>query len=158
MIETRTVCTGSKGNPKTYVVLKAGGADFIGLDFEAVRLKGKGATEHVILQNLLAQAMKDSGKTVSIEYHANGKSVDIAEISNDKSIAYEIELQPAHPHVSENVRKDLEAGFSQVVVITQNKAGQIEAKNQITSKLEFVNLSKVDFKLPKDFLSTKNKE
>jgi hypothetical protein len=155
MLECCSVSFGARGNPKTFVVLKPKGADFIGVDYENVKLKGKGATEHVILQNLLAQAMKDSGKTVSIEYHANGKSVDIAEISNDRSIAYEIELAPAHQHVVENVRKDFAAGFSQVVVITKNKAGMEEARNQIIKEIEWEKLSKVEFKLPKDFLPTK---
>lgn len=104
------------------------------------------------MQHLLSQAMKDSGKTISIEYYANGKSVDIAEIRKDKSIAYEIELAPAHPHVAENVKKDFAAGFSQVVVITQNKAGMEEARNQIYKEIEWEKLSKVEFKLPKDFL------
>lgn len=152
LIETCAVGFGARGNPKTFVVLKPKGAEFIGLDFEDVKLKGKGDTEHVILQNLLAQAMRNSGKTVSIEYYANGKSVDIAEIGDDRSIAYEIELAPAHPHVAENVRKDFAAGFSQVVVITQNKACQVEAKNRIVAEIEWEKLSKVEFKLPKDFL------
>ncbi|MGD2084568.1 MAG: ATP-binding protein [Candidatus Aminicenantes bacterium] len=152
MLECCAVSFGSRGNPKTYVVLKSKGAEFIGVDYEAVKLKGKGDTAHVILQTLLAQAMKDSGKTVSIEYYANGKSVDIAEIREDKSIAYEIELAPAHPHVAENVRKDFEAGFSQVVVITKNKAGMEEARNQIIREIEWEKLSKVEYKLPKDFL------
>ena len=116
------------------------------MDYDKVKLAGKGDTEHVILQHLIAQAMKNSGKTVSIEYYANGKSVDIAEIREDKSIAYEIELAPSHQHVVENVKRD------QVVVITRNKAGMEEARNQIIKEIEWEKLSKVEFKLPKDFL------
>ena len=122
------------------------------MDYDKVKLAGKGDTEHVIFQHLIAQAMKNSGKTVSIEYYANGKSVDIAEIGEDKSIAYEIELAPSHQHVVENVKRDFSAGFSQVVVITRNKAGMEEARNQIIKEIEWEKLSKVEFKLPKDFL------
>jgi hypothetical protein len=148
---------GAKGKPKTFFVLLSKGAEFLGLDYEKVRLKGKGDTEHVILQNLIARAMKDSGNagSVEVEYHINGKAVDIADIREDRSIAYEIELAPSHPHVAENVKKDFAAGFSQVVVITRNKASQMEAKNNIASEIEFEKLSKVEFKLPKDFLPTK---
>ena len=152
MIESRSVCFGSRGNPKTYVVLKPNGAAFIGIDFEKVRLIGKGSTEHIILQHLIAQAMKDTGKNVLIEHYINGKSVDIAEIGEKKSIAYEIELSPSHPHVIDNIRKDFDAGFSKIVVITQNKAGMEEARKQVILEIDFEKLSKVEFKLPKDFL------
>lgn len=157
LIETCAVGFGARGKPKTFVVLKPKGAEFIGLDYEAVRLKGRGDAEHVILQHLISQALKDSGSagSVEVEHHINGKAVDIAEIRDDRSIAYEIELAPAHPHVVENVRLDFQAGFSQVVVITRNKASQIEAKNRIVSEIEFEKLSKVDYRLPKDFLPTK---
>ncbi|MGD2091872.1 MAG: ATP-binding protein [Candidatus Aminicenantes bacterium] len=154
LIEACAVGFGARGNPKTFVVLKPKGAEFIGADYDKVKLAGKGNTEHVILQNLLAQAMRNSGKTVSIEYYANEKSVDICEIRDDRSIAYEIELQPSHPHVAENIRKDFQAGFSQVVVITKNKASQIEAKNRIVAEIEWEKLSKVEFKFPKDFLKS----
>lgn len=152
MLECCAVGFGARGNPKTYVVLKPKGAEFIGADYEKVRLAGKGSTEHVIIQNLLAQAMKDSGKNVSVEYHANGKACDIAEIREDRSIAYEIELIPAHPHVAENIKRDFAAGFSQVVVVTKNKACQIEAKNRIVSEIEWEKLSKVEFRLLRELL------
>lgn len=154
LIETCAVGFGARGNPKTFIVLKSKGAKFIGLDYEAVKLKGKGATEHVILQNLIAQALMESGNagSVEVEHHINGKSCDIAVIRDDRSIAYEVELAPSIPHVAENIRLDLEAGFSQVVVITKNKACQDEAKNRISSEIDWENLSKVEFKLPKDFL------
>jgi hypothetical protein len=151
LIEGCPVSFGTRGNPKTFVVLRSKGAEFIGADYEKAKLKGKGETEHVILQNLLAQALRDSGKTVSIEYYANGKSVDIAEIREDKSTAYEIELAPSHPHVAENVQRDLDAGFSMVVVVTRNKDSRDEAKGQVYKNVDWEKLPKVEFRLLRDF-------
>ncbi len=152
MIELCPVSFGTRGNPKTFVVLKRKGAELIGVDFEDARLRGKGSTEHVILQNVLAEAMRDSGKSVEIEFHVKGKSVDVAEHGSLKSVAYELELQPSHPHVVENILRDLEAGFDEVVVITRNQIGQNEAKAQIYQKIDWTKLSKVSFKLIREFL------
>jgi len=152
MIELCPISFGTRGNPKTFVVLKAKGAEFIGVDFDDIRLQGKGSAEHVILQNLIAEGMKDSGKTVTVEHHINGKSVDIAEIREDKSIAYEIELSPAHQHVVENVLRDLDAGFDEVVVITRNQTAQNEAKDKIYKNIPWEKISKVKFKLFREFL------
>ena len=152
MIELCPISFGTRGNPKTFVVLKAKGAEFIGVDYDDVKLRGKGSTEHVILQNLLAETMKDSGKTLTIEHHINGKSVDIAEIREDRSIAYEIELAPSQPHVVENVLKDLEAEFDEVIIITRNQIGQNEAKNLIYKNISWERISKVNFRLIREFL------
>lgn len=151
MIETCSVCTGFRGNRKNYLTITPKGAAFIGQDYDQIRLLGKGSLEHRVLQYLISESLKESGQNVLIEYHFNGKSVDIAQISEEKSIAYEIELLPSHPHVSENVIKNLEAGFSQVVVIVQNKACKEQAQKQIVENVEFEKLTKVEFKLVKEF-------
>lgn len=152
MLELCPISFGTRGNPKTFVVVKPKGADFTGVKYDDVKLQGKGSTEHVILQNLLAETMKDSGKNVVIEHAVNGKSIDIAEIKPDGAIAYEIELSPSNPHVAENVKLDLEAGFDEVVVITRNQAGQNEAKECIYKAVPWEKLSKVEFKLLREFL------
>ena len=151
LIELCPISFGTRGNPKTFVVLKAKGAEFIGLKFDNVKLAGKGSTEHVILQNLLAETMKDAGKSVAIEHSANGKAVDIAEMRENGAIAYEIELAPSHPHVCENVLRDLDAGFDEVVVVTRNQAGQNEAKDQIYKAIPWEKLQRVKFRLLREF-------
>lgn len=152
LIELCPISFGTRGNPKTYAVLKAQGADFIGLKFDDVKLAGKGSTEHIILQNLLAEVMKDAAKSVAIEHSANGKAVDIAEIKSDGAIAYEIELSPAHPHVAENALRDLEAGFEKVVIITRNQTAQNEAKDIIYKTVPWEKLSRVEFRLIREFV------
>lgn len=158
MIETCSVCTGFRGNRKNYLTVTPKGAEFIGQDYDQIRLLGKGSLEHRVLQWLISQSMKESGKNAVIEYHFNGKSVDIVEIKEDRSIAYEIELLPSHPHVSENVIKDLEVGFSQVVVIVQNKTCKDQAQRQIVENVEFGKLTKVEFRLVKEFFTKKKQK
>ncbi len=152
MIELCPISLGTRGNPRTYVVLRPKGADYMGLDYEEVRPRGKGSIEHVVLQNLLAESLRNSGKIVEVEYTANGKAVDIAEHGDTKSVAYEIELEPSHPHVAENAKRDLEAGFDEVVIITRNRITQNEAKNVIYKTLPWEKLSKLDFRLIREFL------
>jgi hypothetical protein len=152
LIELCPISFGTRGNPRTFVVLKQQGAEFVGLKYEGIRLQGKGSTEHVILQNVLAEAMKNAGKTVAIEHSANGKSVDIAEISPNRTIAYELELAPAHEHVADNAIKDIEAGFDKVIIITKNQAGQNEAKERIYKIIGWEKLPRIEFRLLREFL------
>lgn len=152
LIELCPLSLGQRGNPKTYVVLRPKGAEFIGVEFDKIRLPGRGSTEHVILQNLLAGALRDSGKNAAIEHEANGKAVDVAVICDDGATAYEIELEPAHPHLVENVLRDLEVGFDEVVILTRNQAGQNEAKDKVYKSVAWEKLSRVKFKLLREFL------
>jgi len=151
LVELCPLSLGTRGNPKTYAVLTEKGARFAGLDFEKIRLPGRGSTEHVILQNLLAETLRSAGKTVAIEHDANGKAVDVAEIREDGASAYEIELEPAHPHVVENVLRDIEAGFDEIIVVTKNQAGQNEAKDKIYKAVPWEKLGRVKFKLFREF-------
>jgi hypothetical protein len=152
LIELCPISFGTRGNPRTYAVLAPKGAEFVGLKYEDVKLQGRGSTEHVILQNLLAEEMKNAGKTVAIEHSVNGKAVDIAEIRPDGAIAYEIELAPSHPHVAENVLRDLDAGFDEVIIIARNQDAQNEAKDAIYKVVPWEKLSRVKFKLLREFL------
>ena len=151
LVELCPLSLGTRGNPKTFAVLTEKGAQFAGLDFEKIRLAGRGSTEHVILQNLLAESLRSAGKTVAIEHEANGKAVDVAEIREDGACAYEIELEPAHPHVVENVLRDIEAGFDEIIVVTKNQTGQNEAKDKIYKAVPWEKLGRVKFKLFREF-------
>ena len=151
LIELCPLSLGTRGNPKTYATLKPKGAAFAGVDYEKVRLAGRGSAEHVILQNLLAEMLRSAGKTVAIEHEANGKAVDVAHVRQDGASAYEIELEPAHPHVIENVLRDIEAGFDEVVVVTKNQASQNEAKDKIYKAVPWEKLSRIQFKLFREF-------
>jgi hypothetical protein len=156
MIASCRVSSGYRGNRKNYIAITPKGAAFIGADYDTVKLAGKGSLEHRVLQYLISESLKESGQNAAIEYHFNGKSVDIAEIREDHiAVAYEIELQPSHPHVSDNINRDLAAGFSKVVVIVQNKTAKDQAQKQVIENVELKNLSKVEFRLVKEFFTKK---
>jgi DNA helicase HerA-like ATPase len=150
LIETCSVSLGGRGNPKTYTLIKPKGAEFLGLKYEEVKLPGKGSAEHIIISNLIAEAMKEAGREVSVEYYCNGKSVDIAEFKEDKSLAYEIELE-VNSHIKENIEKDLEAGFDEVIVITKTREMQKAIMDIIYRELDWEKVGKIKFKLAREF-------
>lgn len=151
LIELCPVNFGARGSPRTYAVLKAKGAELIGAKWESVRLRGKGSAEHVVLQNIIAEALRNEGRAVEIEFAANGKSVDIAEIRSEEAIAYEIELAPSHAHVVENALADLEAGFSEVVIIVRNQSAENEAKANIYKSIPWEKIQRIRFRLLREF-------
>lgn len=152
LIETSTVSFGRRGNATTFIVMRPKGAEFLGIKYEDIKLLGKGSTEHKVIQNIVSRGLNDSGKVTSVEHSMNGKSVDIAEFVGDRIIAYEMELDPQAPHILQNINKDLEAGFSEVIVISKNKIAENEIKDQIYRHLDWTQLSKVKFKLLREFV------
>jgi len=151
MIELVTLGFGKRGNPTSFLLLKDKASEFLGKKPEDLRLPGKGSPAHILSQNLLARKMKESGKNVMVEYSMNGKSVDIAEFAGNSTIAYEIEMEP-NDHVAENIRRDLEAGFDKVVVISNNAALQNEIRDKAYQGVDWIAMTKVDFKLVREFL------
>jgi hypothetical protein len=152
LVELVPLNFGRKGSPSTFVLLKEKAAEYLGVKPEEVRLSGKGASAHVIAQNLLCRKFAEHGANALVEHFMNGKSADVAVIEADGTVAYEIELEPAHPHVVENVLRDIEAGFDEVIVVTVNQAGQTEAKDKIYKAVPWEKLSRVQFKLFREFL------
>lgn len=151
MVETCTLSLGKKGNPTTYVIMKPKGAEFLGINYEDIKLPGKGSTEHILIQNILGSKMKESGKRVIVEHFMNGKSADIAAFENDKTLAYEIELEP-NEHIAENITRDLAARFDEVVIISKSTSLQNEIKDMVYRSVDWTFLSKVRFQLIRDFL------
>lgn len=65
--------------------------------------------------------MRRSGDLGGIEYERNGKRVDVAVIRPHEKIAYEVVMTgPLDKEVS-NLRKDLAAGFDQVVFAVESE-------------------------------------
>lgn len=151
LIELCPINFGTRGNPKTYVVLKPKGADLIGAKWESVRLRGKGSTEHIILQNIISEALRNEGREVEIEFTANGKPVHIAEIRQEEAIAYEIELAPSHEHVVENAVAGLEAGLSEAIIIVRNQSAKNEAKANIYKSIPWEKIQRICFRLLREF-------
>lgn len=151
LVETVTLGFGKRGNPSTFVLMEDKAAEYLGIKPEEVRLPGKGSPAHVVLQNLICRRMKEQGKNALVEHSVNGKAVDIAELQGSVTIAYEIETE-ANEHVAENVRRDLEAGFDKIVVISHSVALQNEIRDKAYQGVDWTAMTKVEFKLVREFL------
>lgn len=151
ILGTFTLSLGKRGNPTTYVFLKERAAELLGVKFEEIKIPGKGSLCHILTQNLVARRLRESGKKVAVEYYMNGKSADIAEFTKDETIAYEIETEP-NEHVMINVIKDLEAGFSKVIIVSRNTPLQNEMMDIVYRAADCEEQSRVEFKLLRDIL------
>lgn len=148
-----TVNLGKKGNVRKCLRLAPKGCEYIKADYEKTKLKGKGSPETQIIQNLIFNALRESGRNVLFEFSFRGKSVDVGEVLSDGGYrAYEFESEP-NDHSVHNVQADLQAGFSEVVVLTRNKNEQNEIKNKIYRELDFGLFPKVKFQVLREFLS-----
>ena len=151
LVELVPLNFGRKGSPSTFVLLKEKAAEYLGVKPEEVRLSGKGASAHVIAQNLLCRKLAERGASALVEHFMNGKSADVAVIEADGTVAYEIETEP-NEHVAENVRRDLEAGFCRVVVVSANAKHQNENQDVVYRSLDWTLHGRVEFKLLREFL------
>lgn len=151
MVDAATLSLGRRGNPTTYILMKPKGAEFLGTKYEYVKLPGKGSTSHILIQNLVVRKLNESGRKAAVEYYLNGKSADVAEFTEDKTMAYEIEMEP-NQHVAENIVKDLEAGYTEVVVISKNNMLENEIKDIVYRSVDLAMQDKVSFRLLRDIL------
>jgi hypothetical protein len=150
LVELVPLNFGKKGSPSTFVLLKEKAAKFLGIAPAAVRLSGKGGPAHVIAQNLLARTLIARGENALVEHFMNEKSADVAVIGEEGTAAYEIETEP-NPHVAENVRRDLEAGFVRVVVVSANAKHQNENQDLVYRSLDWTLHGRVEFRLMREF-------
>jgi hypothetical protein len=151
LVETVTIGFGKRGSPTTFVILKDKAAEFLGVKPEETRLAGRGSAAHVIAQNLLCRKFRERGQNALVEHTMNGKAADVAVVEAEGMIAYEIETEP-NEHVAENVRLDLQAGFLKVFVISANAKHQNEAKDIIYKTVPWEKLSRVEFRLIREFV------
>jgi hypothetical protein len=148
-----SVSLGGRGNPKKMLQLSEKGAKFIGVDYDAIQLKGKGSDEHKFLQNMGAEKLKSSGKNAFVEYCSNGKSADIVILADDGTYhSFEIELDSTNPHIIENVKKDLQS-FATCTIISRNVQSQNEIKKKVYSGISYEDYPRVRFELLREFLS-----
>lgn len=148
-----SVALGGRGNSKKFLLLTEKGARFAGVDFEKAQLPGKGSDLHKVLQNLIAIRLREKGMNCLVEHTLGSKAVDVAILKEDGSYeAIEVELEPACPHVIDNITKDQEAGCQLVYVVSQNSQANKELQDKVFEKLGFQVLRKVRFKTLKEIL------
>jgi len=94
--------------PSKFYALTPRGAAFLGLDWEQVKMKGKGGPEHVFIQNFIAHAV---GGLVEHQ------GIDVVRIRGQTLIGYEYETDPAELHILTNLDKALKLCDELVLVV-----------------------------------------
>ena len=90
----------------------------------------KGSWEHEYWKYRIGEYYKKKGYKITYEYKiSKGKSVDLVAEKDEKKIA--IEIETGKSDVIYNIRKDLEAGFDEVISVALNS----KIKEKIMSEL-----------------------
>jgi DNA-binding MarR family transcriptional regulator len=127
LISWRAVST-KTGRLKVLVLTDAGKTAIPDVKIEKVFNKNE-SWEHAVAKAKIAEHYKAKGYSVTMEYRLpGGRAVDIVAEKDGKRIAIEIETGKSDSLY--NIRKDLEAGFDEVVVvaISQEVANRISAE------------------------------
>jgi hypothetical protein len=80
---------------------------------------GKGSFEHIYYQNLIKLDYEARGLEAEIEMNLGGKNADVGVRTEAGIEAVEVAISPEHE--TENIEKDLEAGFIKVKVVCKDK-------------------------------------
>jgi len=114
---------------------------------------GRGGREHKYLQGVIKQLAESRGfrATIEEEILEGGGSIDIALHKGDTRIACEISVTSTPEQELGNVRKCLEAGYTQVVLLSSEKKQIAKLKKSLSERLTRDELGKVLFFLPEEF-------
>ncbi len=117
---------------------------------------GKGTFEHKLYQHLISQNLKNAGfEDVKIEGRVGDsqKSIDVLARSSDGAfIGYEVTL--SFDNLLDNVRNDLSAGCSRVVIVTRDKSGMAKAKKLIQNDASVAHYQdRIEFRTMADFFN-----
>jgi hypothetical protein len=97
--------------------------------------KGKGDFEHKLYQHLICEKLREQGFKANVEGRIEGsdKSIDVLAYDKEQGYAaYEVTLH--FENLLSNIRQDLEAGASQVVIVTKDKPGLSKAEEMVESE------------------------
>jgi hypothetical protein len=135
-IKGHQISFGKRGSPGTYDEILKPGFDYLNKPYRA--LPGKGGFPHRLLQLMISKQIQGT-----IEF----RGADVGWIKPDgEKIAIEIEME-ANEHVIENVKRDLESGFSRVWIVAKNKGEMEKIKYIIDTWLDEEDAAKVELKL-----------
>jgi hypothetical protein len=137
LIQLHRISFGKPGDQSSYSEILDDG--FAYLSIPPSPLPGKGSFEHRLGQYKLSKGLGNS----TIEY----RGADLGWFKGDgEAWAVEIELEP-NEHVLENIKRDLEAGFSRVWIVTKNKKEMESIKYFIDTWLDEEDAERVELKL-----------
>jgi hypothetical protein len=126
----------SRGRASKLLVLTREGREVVGLP----PLSGKGGALHQHIQRLVASYAEQQGYTATIEGSGtNGKQVDISLEKDGKRVAVEISVTTRAAHELENIRRDLNGGYTNVICLFASPAAleatQCLLKDQVNARV-----------------------
>lgn len=146
--KTELVETAAESSP-TQEIKRVGRAK-TGTAIQEATAPGKGGQQHKYLQQLIKRWGEERGYKSTIEKQVSGGSVDVALEKGGQAIACEISVTTAVEHEVGNIRKCLDAGFAQVVVVTSDKRVLDKLKMAAVAALDEERLAIVQFFLPEE--------
>lgn len=116
-----------------------------------ITVLGKGGQQHKYLQGLIKRWGEERGFKATIEKQVSGGSVDVVLEREGKAIACEICVTTTVEHEVGNIKKCLQAGFDQIVVVTSEKRVLGKIQDAAFTEIGEAQLLQVRFFLPEDF-------
>lgn len=128
-INELTISTGTKGRSGKYFEFTAKAEQMLGRQSPG---KGKGGFTHRSWQHRIKLHYENLGYRAAIEAYIDGKSVDVGVWKLNQRIAIEVEMSAAH--ASENIVKDLAAGWDEVLVAYADKGTGRRARHELAMR------------------------
>lgn len=134
LIRVHRISTGKKGGPVSTVELPAHTLQLLDrLRIKYPRPEGHGKAEHKFWQHTIYRWAIEQGHVPKIEYRLNGKSVDVGIEWDEKKVALEVALEDMEKEIN-NLLKDLEAGWNQIIFCTLTDKETSRLKNEIGAR------------------------
>ena len=157
LIRIHRISTGRRGGPLSVVQITEAGYHLLNkLGVPCQPPAGHGGVDHSFWQHAIYRWALARGYPAQIEKWHNGKSVDVAIEWDEKKVAVEVALEDMEKEMN-NLVKDMEAGWDQIVFAALSSKELNELKNQIAKRFgtNVLETKKVTFMKLSTFLDAK---
>ncbi len=146
----------SKGKSKKAWALTAQGARFVNLDWNKVRLKGRGSLQSklyaIIIFNWIERNDGQPEYEFTLTKGSLRKQVDVVDLNDGSPISYELENSPQNSHVLENIRRDHLVGYERTVLITRNENEKKQLIGYLDAQMDPTFWPSIDIRVIKEFV------
>ena len=138
------------GGTITLLALTEKGYEAIGKKPKIKKSRKNESHEHIWWKMNIDESYRKKSIPSEIEKSLNGKHADVGIVWKGENIAIEVELTPKN--AIQNIKKDIEAGFDQVVSCAKNKTILNAIEKQFKALEDYESLKgQVKFRLLSDF-------
>jgi len=119
LVKEKEIRQGKGGRPKVFQLTRKG-IEYLTKRGHTVEIKEKGGIEHRFWQAKAKEYFENLGCKVLVEQHIGKRSIDLfVRFPDNRIVAVEIATHPEHQ--LENILKDLELGFDEIIVACKNE-------------------------------------